>query len=178
MVLAAVLKNLGVYDPVARIRRVKSSYVETYEQELFLKNLPMVIDSRIIEGNSTLALAIAAQHLVQVFITQGEKLDRQVGIKVLADADKVRDKLRIAYEQIFDLVDNVGQGQGQLDKDEVTQWLTMCGVDNDVIKKMEKLMDGGDLSKEKFTDLMLRQKASTRRAYDKLVDLQIFSFDE
>ena len=32
MVLAAVIKNLGVYDYIARIRRVKSTYVETYEQ--------------------------------------------------------------------------------------------------------------------------------------------------
>ena len=46
MVIAAIVKNLGVYDPVARIRRVKSTYVETFEQELFLKNIPKAIDSR------------------------------------------------------------------------------------------------------------------------------------
>ena len=46
MVIAAVVKNLGIYDPVARIRRVKSTYVETYDQELFLKNMPVAIDSR------------------------------------------------------------------------------------------------------------------------------------
>ena len=37
MVIAAVVKNLGVYDPVARVRRVKSTYVETMEQEVFLR---------------------------------------------------------------------------------------------------------------------------------------------
>ena len=46
MVIAAVVKNLGFYDPVSRIRRVKSTYVETFEQEKFLKKMPKVIDSR------------------------------------------------------------------------------------------------------------------------------------
>ena len=46
MVIAAIVKNLGLYDPVARIRRVKSTYVETYDQELFLKNMPKAIDTR------------------------------------------------------------------------------------------------------------------------------------
>ena len=66
MVLAAVIKNLGVYDYIARIRRVKSTYVETYEQELFLKNFPQAIDRRICRESPLLAKAIAAEHLLQV----------------------------------------------------------------------------------------------------------------
>ena len=66
MVLAAVIKNLGVYDYIARIRRVKSTYVETYEQELFLKNFPKAIDERICRESPLLAKAIAAEHLLQV----------------------------------------------------------------------------------------------------------------
>ena len=46
MVIAAVVKNFGIYDPVSRIRRVKSTYVETFEQEKFLKNMPKAIDYR------------------------------------------------------------------------------------------------------------------------------------
>ena len=38
--------NNPVYDHPA-CRRVKSTYVETYEQELFLKNFPKAIDERI-----------------------------------------------------------------------------------------------------------------------------------
>jgi hypothetical protein len=68
MVIAAIYKNLGVYDYVARIRRVKSTYVETYEQELFLRNFPKVIDSRIVRDSPILAKAIAAEHLIQVDI--------------------------------------------------------------------------------------------------------------
>ena len=75
MVIAAVVKNLGFYDPVSRIRRVKSTYVETFEQEKFLKQMPKVIDSRILKHSSMLAKAIAAEHLIQVFYTHGEKLD-------------------------------------------------------------------------------------------------------
>ena len=68
MVIAAIVKNLGVYDPVARIRKVKSTYVETYDQELFLKNMPKAIDARIVRAVPTLAKAIAAEHLIQVLL--------------------------------------------------------------------------------------------------------------
>ena len=47
-------------------RRVKSTYVETYEQELFLKNFPKAIDERICRESPLLAKAIAAEHLLQV----------------------------------------------------------------------------------------------------------------
>ena len=76
MVIAAVVKNFGIYDPVSRIRRVKSTYVETFEQEKFLKNMPKAIDYRIIKDSPLLAMAIAAEHLIQVFHTHGDKLDQ------------------------------------------------------------------------------------------------------
>ncbi len=85
MVIAAVIKNLGVYDPVARIRRVKSTYVETYDQELFLKNMPKAIDSRIVRESPLLAKAIAAEHLIQVFLTHGNKMDKAEGRKDIVD---------------------------------------------------------------------------------------------
>ena len=44
MVLAAVIQNFGVTDVISRIRKVKSTYVETPDQELFLKNVPKTID--------------------------------------------------------------------------------------------------------------------------------------
>lgn len=72
MVIAAVVKNLGLYDPVARIRRVKSTYVETFDQETFLQTMPKVIDSRIANDSPILAKAIAAEHLLQVFRTHGK----------------------------------------------------------------------------------------------------------
>jgi hypothetical protein len=45
---------------------VKSTYVETYDQELFLKNMPKAIDTRIASETPILAKAIAAEHLIQV----------------------------------------------------------------------------------------------------------------
>ena len=48
--------------------QVKSTYVETKEQEIFLKNMPRAIDSRIVAERPHLARAIAAEHLIQVFI--------------------------------------------------------------------------------------------------------------
>jgi protein-tyrosine phosphatase len=81
MVIAAVIKNVGVYDPVARIRRVKSTYVETLDQELFLKNMPKAIDARIVRESPLLARAIAAEHLIQVFLTHGTKMDKADGRK-------------------------------------------------------------------------------------------------
>ena len=47
---------------------MKSTYVETKEQEIFLKNMPRAIDSRIVAERPHLARAIAAEHLIQVFM--------------------------------------------------------------------------------------------------------------
>ena len=88
MVLAAVIQNLGVYDPVARIRKVKSTYVETIEQEKFLKNLPKAIDSRIVADKPMLACAIAAEHFIQVFHTHKSTLEKAGNKKeVLEEVD-------------------------------------------------------------------------------------------
>ena len=46
--------------------QVKSTYVETKDQEIFLKNMPRAIDSRIVTEKPLLARAIAAEHLIQV----------------------------------------------------------------------------------------------------------------
>ena len=106
MVLAAVIKNLGVYDYIARIRRVKSTYVETYEQELFLKNFPKAIDERICRESPLLAKAIAAEHLLQVFLTHGDKIakrDELASKNVIQqsfDGSAEEDKLTDAYRQV------------------------------------------------------------------------------
>lgn len=40
--------------------------METKDQEIFLKNMPRAIDSRIVKERPLLARAIAAEHLIQV----------------------------------------------------------------------------------------------------------------
>jgi len=166
MVIAAIVKNLGLYDPVARIRRVKSTYVETYDQELFLKNMPKAIDTRILKESPELAMAIAAEHLIQVFYTHGSKLEQsEVATDVIEQLDdKEEDTLMDAYMQTFDLVD--ADGSGTLDKDELIQWLTMCGAELDLKTILDVLLQEGNLTREKFAKLMSSYATSSRRDYD------------
>jgi hypothetical protein len=163
MVIAAIVKNLGVYDPVARIRRVKSTYVETYDQELFLKNIPKAIDSRIVRDKPLLAKAIAANHLIQVFFTHGEKLETtEDAVEKLEH--KERSHLYEAYCQTFDLVDE--DKSGFLEKNEVEEWMQMVGSEIDTSKITDVLLKERNLSREKFAELMSASAASNRRHYD------------
>ena len=167
MVIAAVIKNLGVYDPIARVRRVKSTYVETYEQELFLKNFPKAIDSRIVAECPLLAKAIAAEHLIQVFYTFGGKVDSSKTSKadvVEAIDDAEEDKLKEAYRETFDLID--ADGSGTLDKDELMEWMELCGAELDVSKITDALLQEGELTRDKFATLMCSFASSSRRDYD------------
>lgn len=63
MVIAGIVKSVGVRHPIPWIRRVKSSYVETEEQEKFVKSLPVIIDAKIAERFPTLAKVIAVETL-------------------------------------------------------------------------------------------------------------------
>ena len=55
---------------------MKSTYVETKKQEIFLKNMPTAIDIRIVKERPQLARAIAAEHLIQVFFTHKDKIEK------------------------------------------------------------------------------------------------------
>jgi hypothetical protein len=65
MVIAAVVKSVGVKNPIQFIRRVKSTYVETKEQESFVASIPAVIDSKISIKYPELAAVIALGTLQQ-----------------------------------------------------------------------------------------------------------------
>ena len=148
MVLAGVIQNLGVYDTVARIRKVKSTYVETVEQEKFLKDMPKAIDSRIVTEVPMLACAIAAEHLIQVFHTHKSSIEKadckkkaldEIGDTVEALEDNEEEKLKEAYGQVFDLLDE--DKSGVLDRSELTNWFEMCGAEIDV-KKITEVCSG------------------------------------
>lgn len=168
MVIAAVVKNLGIYDPVATIRRVKSTYVETYAQELFLKNMPVAINEKILQDSPTLAKAIAAEHLIQVFHTHGTKAvvsDGQDVKDVVEELDdKEEDKLREAYKRTFDLVD--ADNSGTLDEKELKVWLSMCGAELNLDTIIKVLTEEGELTRDKFAKLMSSYASSSRRDYD------------
>jgi len=173
MVIAAIIQNLGVYDPVTRIRKVKSTYVETKDQEVFLKNMPRAIDKRIVKEKPHLARAIAAEHLIQVFFTHKDMIEKaqdqdavreSLGDNVEPLDQAEEDELLEAYRQTFDLIDN--DGSGTLEKEELESWFQMVGAELDLSKLMETLIGDGQLTRDKFAKLMCSSAKSHRRDYD------------
>ena len=176
MVLAAVIQNFGVYDVIARIRKVKSTYVETMDQELFLKNMPKAIDKRIVKEKPMLACAIAAEHLIQLFHTHKSALgkaqsaeDKEAVLANTTDAlDELdlndEDGLREAYGQTFDLIDQ--DSSGTLDKGEIVDWFEMCGAEIDVSKLINTLLSEGTLTRDKFIRFMTTLAKGHHRDYD------------
>lgn len=169
MVIAAVVKNLGFYDPIARIRRVKSTYVETHDQELFLQNLPIAIDSRILRNAPMLAKAIAAEHLIQVFHTHGGQVESsEIATDVVEvvgnDSAEAEEKLRKAYCQTFDLLDS--DKSGTLEREELMAWFAMCGAELDMTKIIDTLTKEGSLTRDKFASMMATFATAHRRDYD------------
>jgi len=168
MVIAAVVKNLGFYDPIARIRRVKSTYVETRDQELFLEKLPIAIDARILRNSPTLAKAIAAEHLIQVFYTHGASVEESaiatdVAAEVGTDSSEVESKIRKAYEKTFDLLDS--DKSGTLEREELLEWFSMCGAELDLTKIVDTLTKEGSLTRDKFATMMATFATAHRRDY-------------
>ena len=176
MVVAAVIQNLGVYDAVNRIRKVKSTYVETPDQESFLKNMPKAIDSRIVKEKPHLARAIAAEQLIQVFHsnkgsimkagTEEEKekasMIRSNTVDQLEEEDE--GKLKEAYGQTFDLIDE--DRSGCLEGEELKEWFGMVGAEIDFSEIVDVLLGEGKLTRAKFCELMSSLTISHRRDYD------------
>lgn len=176
MVLAAVVQNLGVTDVVPRLRKVKSTYVETPDQELFLKNVPKTIDKRIVKEKPMLACAISAEHLIQLFHTHKSAIDKQAtkrkkaayrntihdSLDVLDLNDE--DGLRQAYGQTFDLIDK--DKSGHLDKQEIKDWLEMCGAEIDFAKLFSTLLTSGYLTRDQFIHYMTSLAKTHHRDYD------------
>ena len=176
MVVAAVIQNLGVYDAINRIRKVKSTYVETHDQELFLKNMPKAIDSRIVKSKPHLARAIAAEQLIQVFHTykgaimkakseedrETARMTRSNTVEALDNEDE--NKLKEAYGQTFDLIDQ--DNSGILEGEELKEWFAMVGAEIDLSELVNVLLGEGSLTRSKFCDLMSLLTISHRRDYD------------
>ena len=176
MVVAAVIQNLGVYDAINRIRKVKSTYVETHDQELFLKNMPKAIDSRIVKCKPHLARAIAAEQLIQVFHTykgaiqkakteqdkEKARMTRSNTVETLDNEDE--SKLKDAYGQTFDLIDQ--DKSGVLEGEELKERFAMVGAEIDLSELVNVLLGEGSLTRSKFCDLMSSLTISHRRDYD------------
>jgi len=173
MVVAAIVQNLGVYDAVSRIRKVKSTYVETKDQEIFLQNMPKVIDKRITKEKPHLARAIAAEHLIQVFHTHGSQIkkaeDKEKARASISDIvepleDEEENRLIEAYGETFDLIDM--DGNGVLDMEELEKWFAMCGAEIDTSSLMKVLLGEKCLTRKRFSKLMCSSAKNNRRDYN------------
>ena len=176
MVLAAVIQNFGVTDVISRIRKVNSTYVETQDQELFLKNIPKTIDQRIVREKPMLACAIAAEHLIQLFHTHKSaiekskaKEDKNAYLDNIQDSLDVldlndEDGLREAYGQTFDLIDQ--DSSGQLESSEIKDWFEMFEAEIDVNTLIDTMMSDGNLTRDKFVKFMTSLVKGHHRDYD------------
>ena len=181
MVVAAIIQNFGVYDVLSRIRKVKSTYVETAAQELFLKNMPKALNKKIVDKKPKLACAIAAEHLIQVYRTHKSELvsaksaaEKDKAVESLDSAvegldDKHEQKLKEAYGQIFDVVDY--DKSGTLDNEELKQWFEMIGAEIDINELKDALIGSGDsfasgFTRDKFIEFMCTKTKQNRRDYE------------
>ena len=178
MVIAAIIQNFGVNDVVSRIRKVKSTYVETPEQELFLKNMPKALNQKIVDEKPKLACAIAAEHLIQVFRTHKTKL---VGAKsdiekeealqrISCGLDRLKgvqeQRLKEAYGQIFDVIDH--DKSGNIDNQELSDWFEMVGAEIDLAELKESFLGGesSQLTRKRFTEFMCKKTKHHLRDYE------------
>ena len=181
MVVAAIIQNFGVNDVVSRIRKVKSTYVETPAQEMFLKKMPRALNSKIVKEHKTLACAIAAEHLIELFRTHKGKLEaakteeqmeqalqRMSSVTSGLDTGHTK-KLREAYGQIFDVIDH--DRSGCLDNEELSHWFEMVGAEIDMDELKAAILGDGEnfaleFTRERFTDFMCKKTKHHRRHYE------------
>ncbi len=78
--------------------------------------------------------------------------------------DNEENKLKDAYMETFDLID--ADGSGTLDKDELMEWMELCGAELDVSKITDALLKEGELKRDRFAELMCSFASSSRRDYD------------
>jgi protein-tyrosine phosphatase len=87
LTVAGIVKSAGIKDPTAWIRRVKSTYVETFAQENFVASQPPVFDDRITTISPVFAKSIVAEQLIQLYIRDKDLSMHAVGITLSGDED-------------------------------------------------------------------------------------------
>ena len=140
--------------PIRGISENIDTYVETEEQELFLKNMPKALNKKIVETMPKLACAIAAEHLIEVFRTHKSKLEEAKteeeygqAIQRMSSVTKGlstehEKKLREAYGQIFDVIDH--DKSGCLDNEELSHWFEMVGAEIDMKELKDSILGDGE----------------------------------
>lgn len=181
MIIASVFRNLGLHDPIAWIRRVKSLYVETQAQEDFVNSMPLVLDPRICDEFPLLAKAIASSHLLEAINGGHGHGAHTAGADTPEDDTKVEKSLDESYVACFNIIDT--DKSGTLSLTELRDMLTTIGAEIDIdeffVKLQAMMRDTVDLSasaatstfdKEvvtsgKFVQLMRQESAASVRHY-------------
>ena len=98
MVIACIVKNMGVRDPVSWVRRVKSIYVETKAQEEFVRHLPLVVDARMLDRHPQLVEAIVVEQMLDL-VSNGKSIADNKKIQ-LSEEEKA-DFKAIFYSMVY-----------------------------------------------------------------------------
>eukprot|EP00607_Mallomonas_marina_P004018 CAMPEP_0182437090 /NCGR_PEP_ID=MMETSP1167-20130531/84810_1 /TAXON_ID=2988 /ORGANISM="Mallomonas Sp, Strain CCMP3275" /LENGTH=241 /DNA_ID=CAMNT_0024629883 /DNA_START=18 /DNA_END=743 /DNA_ORIENTATION=+ len=146
MVIAGVVRNVGVKDPIDWVRRLRRAYVETREQEEFVSALPLIVDSRITLKHPKLAQALTAQHMLEMVsrgsvLTTGQLID-------------ISEEELEGFAKAFDLYDS--DKSGYLSHEELRKVFIELGATVNVekaIKSMDTDHDG-QISKNEFLKVM------------------------
>lgn len=147
-IIAAVMKNVGVKDPIAWIRRVKTVYVETEEQEKFVNTIPPVIDPRICMKHPELARAVVAEQIMDALIAK--PLRDHLGEDALVlTPDQAR-----AFDYAFMVVD--ADDTGSIELEELKRMFEGVGMDTTkgTIAKFIETHAGIKITKDEFMKIM------------------------
>ncbi len=146
MVIAGVVRNAGVRDPVSWVRRVRSLYVETAEQMRFIESMPLVVDRRLAEKHPALLEALVSDQLLNISsagcsITHNQQVD--------LSADQEED-----FGVAFDLLDV--DRSGYLPVQELKSAVSKLGSSIDVDSVVVGMDVNGDgrICKEEFLRVM------------------------
>jgi len=151
MVIAGIIKNVGVKDPVAWVRRVKTQYCETADQEAFVNSLPTVLDARLAQRHPLLAKAIVAEHI----------LDTAICGKVSLSGKFTPTEEQIdSFGKSFDLIDT--DKSGSISMSELLELFDSLGaeVPNEMVTSFFSKEAHGFISRDEFIEVMLASGAA------------------
>lgn len=173
LLMKCIALSQGVNDPIAWIRRVKSTYVETQVQEDFVKSMPLTLNNKLCTEHPQLAKAIATEHLLDALngATQHKENYVQDDEKDVEDEALFDAVMQKGYNAAFDIFD--ADKSGSISMGEIRDVLVETGgAELDLELCLEKIRlaseedgDAENLSREEFLHLMQSLVVSSVRHY-------------
>jgi len=136
LVVAGIVRNVGVRDPITWIRRIKSVYVETQAQEEFITHLPIILDERMTQRHPRLLDAMILEQLLDMTSSQ---------MMVVPDLDIAFDRLDrnhtgvLSIPIIKEMIQELGDATVNIDT---------------VLMNKIALMQPGEITKSEFVKMM------------------------